>query len=395
MIAWPPCHSLRVLVLGMLLLAPAACGGDGRTDPVDIAEITLEPESVVLEEPGRSRQLTATALDTQGNPVDDPPLNWTSSDPEIVTVSATGLLRAQGFGNAEVTAAFGAVSATATVSVKRFSIVLTYLSPLTNSQLAAFEAARDRWESLIIGDLPDVNQNVPPNECGNNPATSGPFDDLLIFVTVKHIDNVGGTLGQAGPCFVRVPGDLTVIGRMEFDEDDLEIIENEGLLQATVLHEMGHVLGFGTLWRPEVFDLLRDSSVANAVPPLPDTHFIGPQAIAAFNASGGSSYTGAKVPVENDGEAGTVNAHWRESVFGNELMTGFVDAGSNPLSVISVRAMQDITYSVSVAGADAFTFNPALRVAGSQRGRWMVNDIIRDPIRRIDVNGNIVGVIHP
>ena len=39
------------------------------------------------------------------------------------------------------------------------------------------------------------------------------------------------------------------------------------------------------------------------------------------------------------GGAGTRDGHWRESVLANELMTGWINAGSNPLSVLSVRSL--------------------------------------------------------
>jgi len=268
MIAWPPCYPIRVWGPWMLLLALGACGGDGRTNPVDIAEITLEPQTVVMREPGQSSQLAVTALDSDGNPVANPPLNWTSSDTDVVTVNGTGRVTAQGFGTTEVTAASGTVSDKVTVSVRGFDITLTYVTTLTDSQRDAFEAARNRWESIIVGDLTDVNEDLDANQCGPNPATQGPFDDVTIFVEVDTIDGPGGTLGQAGPCFVRVPGDLTVIGRMEFDEEDMQIIEDEGLLDEVVLHEMGHVLGFGTLWGPDGFDLLRNPSQPDPDPPL-------------------------------------------------------------------------------------------------------------------------------
>ena len=80
-------------------------------------------------------------------------------------------------------------------------------------------------------------------------------------MTIEPIDGPFGVLGQAGPCFVRDDADgLTVIGRMQFDEDDMELLETEGSLQAVILHEMGHVLGFGTLWGPLAFGLLEDPS---------------------------------------------------------------------------------------------------------------------------------------
>jgi hypothetical protein len=178
---------------------------------------------------------------------------------------------------------------------------------------------------------------------------------------------------------------------MQFDLDDVDALEDEGSLQAVILHEMGHVLGFGTLW--DTRGLLENPSEPNPDPPLADTHFTGAGAIAAFNAAGGTSYTGAKVPVMNVGGAGTVNSHWRDGVFDPELMTGFLNAGVNPLSAITVASLADLGYTVDASGADAFTLGTSFRTAGQRRGRPMVNDIISDPIRRIDVNGRVVGVI--
>jgi hypothetical protein len=88
-----------------------------------------------------------------------------------------------------------------------------------------------------------------------------------------------------------------------------------------------------------------------------------------------------------------VNSHWRDGVFDPELMTGFLDAGSNPLSVVTIASLADLGYTVDVNQADPFTLNPSLRRAGPRKGRQMVNDIISDPIRRVDLNGRIVGVI--
>jgi hypothetical protein len=155
---------------------------------------------------------------------------------------------------------------------------------------------------------------------------------------------------------------------------------------------MGHVLGFGTLGGPEDFDLLVDAADPNT-PAIEDPHFVGAQAIAAFNAAGGTPYTGAKVPVMDEGGPGTRNSHWRDDVFDPELMTGFLTGGFNPLSAITVRSLQDLGYTVSVTGADPFTLAPALRIAGQRRGRQLTNDIIRDPIRRITTDGRVTGVI--
>ena len=279
-----------------------------------------------------------------------------------------------------------------TAAVSGYDITVRYLGDYTNPQLLAFAEAELRWESLVTGDLPDVNDNLPANECGENPAINGPFDDLTIFVTIEPIDGPFGVLGQAGPCFVRDPGDLTVIGRMQFDVEDMDLLEAEGSLQAVILHEMGHVLGFGTLWGPLFSDLLVDPADPDT-PALEDPHFTGAQALLAFDAAGGAPYAGAKVPVMDIGGPGTINSHWRDEVFDPELMTGFLGDGFSPLSAISVRSLQDLGYTVSVANADPFTLTPALRIAGQRKGRQLINDIISDPIRRITADGRVVGVI--
>jgi hypothetical protein len=289
-----------------------------------------------------------------------------------------------------------------TADVSGYNITVRYLSDLSNAQLLAFAEAELRWESLVTGDLTDVATDLPAGDpCIDSPTVvNGPFDDVTIFVTIEPIDGPFGVLGQAGPCYLRdaegnpsVVGDkLTVIGRMQFDVDDMELLETEGSLQAVILHEMGHVLGFGTLWGPTGFDLLVDGADPNT-PALEDPHFTGAQALAAFDAAGGTAYAGAKVPVMDVGGSGTINSHWRDEVFDPELMTGFLSDGFNPLSAVSVRSLQDLGYTVSVANADPFTLTPALRIAGQRKGRQLINDIISDPIRRITADGRVVGVI--
>ena len=110
------------------------------------------------------------------------------------------------------------------------------------------------------------------------------------------------------------------------------------VLYFTALHEIGHVLGFGTLW--DRFGYLQDPASGAASRP-PDTHFRGELAIAAFDRAGGASFPGAKVPVENDTTRypGAEDSHWRESVFGDELMTGGARGNRGtfePLSSVTV-----------------------------------------------------------
>jgi Leishmanolysin/Bacterial Ig-like domain (group 1)/Bacterial Ig-like domain (group 2) len=281
-------------------------------------------------------------------------------------------------------------TATATAA---FDIQVRYLTTPSTAQAEAFADAETRWESLITGDLPNLQANAIAGSCGeNSPALNEMVDDLIIFVTLEPIDGPGAVLGAAGPCFIRVPGSLTVVGRMRFDTDDLEAMENAGVLGDVIIHEMGHVLGIGTLWSQPEFDLLQNPALGT--PPGTDPHFTGTGAIAAFNAAGGNTYVGQKVPVEDTGGAGTADSHWRESVLDTELMTGFVAAAGNPLSAITVRSLADMGYAVNQAGADPFTFTPTARQGPPRPGVHLENDIISGPIYRIDRKGIVVGVVN-
>jgi hypothetical protein len=124
-----------------------------------------------------------------------------------------------------------------------------------------------------------------------------------------------------------------------------------------------------------------------------DTHYTGVNGIAGFDLIGGTTYTGgAKVPVENSqGGAGTRDGHWRESVLENEIMTGFLDPGSNPLSVLTVRSLQDFGYTVNTAAADPFFLILTIVAEGGSKrpGIHLLNDIRSGPIYRVDQLGRI------
>jgi len=270
-----------------------------------------------------------------------------------------------------------------------YAITLCFTTPMTASQRAVFETAAARWQGVITADLDEVNAQIPPEDCGaHSPSLDLIIDDLVIFAGIEDIDGPGAVLGSAGPCYIRDDANqLPVIGVMRFDLADVNALEASGLLGSVFLHEMGHVLGIGPLWSFRGF--LHSPSPA-AGPPV-DTWFGGANGIAGFDAIGGSSYTGgAKVPVENTGGAGTANAHWRENVLQNELMTGYIDNGSNPLSLVTARSLQDLGYAVNVGAADPFFLTLSLRAqkSGSQpAGLDLGNDLYHGPVWSITSRG--------
>jgi hypothetical protein len=173
---------------------------------------------------------------------------------------------------------------------------------------------------------------------------------------------------------------------MQFDSADLASLETRGFLESVVLHEMMHVLGFGTIW-PQSGFLIGDTTTT--------PYFTGPGARSAFNTyNGGTTYPNSPVPVEGStGSAGTDNSHWREADFDDELMTGFLDGNvPNPFSATTVASMADLGYVVDVTRADPFRWGAttvALRAAlqGVDQRIHLVDDVRREPMRILGPDG--------
>ncbi|MEM0982580.1 MAG: hypothetical protein AAGI17_01375, partial [Planctomycetota bacterium] len=123
-----------------------------------------------------------------------------------------------------------------------FTITISGLESLTLSQQAAFVDAAAVWESIIA----DYFFGVELLE--DAAGISGP----TISAVVAPIDGPGSVLGSAGPTGGFTAGGTIFVssGAMTFDSADVAALEAAGTFDEVILHEMGHVLGVGTLWEP-------------------------------------------------------------------------------------------------------------------------------------------------
>lgn len=212
-----------------------------------------------------------------------------------------------------------------------FEITMTF-SGLSASQRVIFQQAANRWSQIITGDLPNATYNGQV------------IDDLRIDASSVAIDGPGNILGQANATHLRGGSSLPYRGFMQFDSADLAQMEANGQLYSVILHEMGHVLGVGTIWANR--GLLTGAGTSNP-------RFRGAQATAAYNEIFGVNEL--SVPVEgNNSPVGSRDSHWRESVFGNELMSPYISGSSNPISRVTVGSLADVGYTVNFAAADNF-----------------------------------------
>ncbi len=198
-------------------------------------------------------------------------------------------------------------------------------------------ATKSYWETIITGYQPGVN-----------------LDGIDIVVEAAAIDGPNGILAQAGPGGFRVTrGGFTFLTDRQFNSsagvvtiDTADFSTN--LILDVLKHEVGHALGFGTL-----FDL-------NDLSPDPG-EYIGNEGLAAYQIEYDSSAT--FVPLQNDTlPDGTrvINGHLDENnplsdafgrAIGDDLMSPIIsnitnanNPSQNFLSDTSLAIMRDLGY---------------------------------------------------
>ena len=318
-----------------------------------------------------------------------------SSNPGVATVVLSGselTLKAVSAGTARVVVTATdpeglTATQTFTIQVRRrgtmgdFNISLHFTDSVPAAHRRVLEDAASWWRSVLSDtEWTDVAVNGT-TECQGVDVPLDTVDDLVILVDLVEMDGDLGTAARAGVCIKRDGADAyaPVLGYVRFDKADINVLAQYGDLWEVMVHEMTHVLGFGVRWVN--MDLLDQES---------DPHFTGARALAAFNDAGGTDYPGAKVPTQPG------QGHWRESVFGSELMTPslFVNR-REPLSAITLAALIDMGYHVDISFADDYELDGAdadTSAMDATPAFDFSDDIGRGPEIIIDRDGNIVRV---
>ncbi len=233
-----------------------------------------------------------------------------------------------------------------------FELVVHGVDTLEPESREQIDRAVRRWQGAVIGPLSKVSgmldtfaarceRDAPPSRIEHR--------GVHVFV---HAEPLVGAAGRGGPCVLRADGSPS-FGRVVLDSGIVGLYTREGALEDLMLHELGHVLGLGTLWTNA--GLLRDpASAGNADA---DPYFAGARAREAFEAArADTGYEGPTVPVEDRAWLeGSVNSHWRESVVGSEAMsTSRVSlAVPPPLSAMTIASLADLGYyAVNMLAAD-------------------------------------------
>lgn len=213
-----------------------------------------------------------------------------------------------------------------------FAITLNFSGDLTASQRTVFNQAKAAWESRLSGYQSGIS-----------------ITGVSIDASSLYIDGEYGILGRAGPTKGGTQGGYTVPteGIMEFDSADMSRMETNGTLKDVIEHEMGHVLGIGTLWGHN--SAYTDGSFK----------YTGDRGLTKWKQEFQASDT--FVPVESEGGAGTAEGHWDEIAGGagltditdsagrdmrDELMTGWLSQNTF-FSDTTLHSMQDLGYAIN------------------------------------------------
>lgn len=230
---------------------------------------------------------------------------------------------------------------------QKFSLNLNFGSGLEGLEGAARNAIAEAakfWENIIT-----------------NRSAITEFKDLTVTISGQSLVGQAGaadtsTLALSGPTFgISATNDLVIrrgastINARRFADFN----SNPIYLRNVMIHELAHVLGFGTAWEPVEFvdyDGTRFSVGKNWIDRNSSTYAASSYAGYAYgDLLGGTS--AVAVPVEPQ-----VFAHWDETRYDTELMTPYAEGSgvATPLSILTLAALRDLGWSVNSGATEAY-----------------------------------------
>ena len=253
----------------------------------------------------------------------------------------------------------------------RFNIELRFHDSVPASHRHFFRQGADRWEEVVVGDLPAA---VIPSEATNSNRYQTPYSPELIaagtlvddiIITVTYDEAIRGT-AVGGSTWLREETRLPMAGFVVVDGEYMvdwfhEVGEKHAYWEETInastwaeahfnlwlyeaaVHEIGHALGIGTIW-------WLDDRFHYDEDPM-KSYFAGEHAIAAFQVLPGASYKGEAVPVYGSG-------HWNGRMLGEATMDNH-GVDMERISTITVGALADLGYEVDFSQGHVCTvFDP-------------------------------------
>jgi Bacterial pre-peptidase C-terminal domain len=209
---------------------------------------------------------------------------------------------------------------------RKFSIQLNYSNAVSATVKDALNQAAKTWESAIAYSSFNGPQTLNIN-------VTGVDDSQQWLAAAKNTDGQTDANGRWMP----------IAGNMKINTSYTNTFNNNPqYVKDIVTHEMGHVLGIGTLWETHGRNLIDDAT---------DTYQANSYAGKAYGEVLGT-FAPTAVPVE----VGT-HGHWSENTFNAEMMTPYAESVGTklPLSEITIASLRDLGWNVNFGAAETYS----------------------------------------
>ena len=202
-----------------------ACNEQDNTLPAEIVSVTLSPTNGTLDI-GDTLSLSATALDAGGQPVAGASLSWTSSAPDVASVSSTGVVTGLAAGDTTISAAAAnGVTGTSAVHVNAGGIPPS-TSPVRINEIHYDNLGTDSNEAIEVEGPAGTDLSGYTLVLYN--GTSG-----LAYNTQPLSGALPASCGARGVAFVSYPQD----GLQNGPSDGIALIDNTGALVEFLSYE--------------------------------------------------------------------------------------------------------------------------------------------------------------
>lgn len=184
-------NALRLLAAATALLMLTACCGKFFKGPEELVDISVSPSGNSIQ-PGNTQQFTATGTFAESGATGDvtAQTRWTSSDPSVATIDASGLATGVAFGTVTIKGKAQCFDSKVTLTVSSQTVSLTSITVTPATPTVT------------------VGRNQQFTATGN--FSNNTTDNLTTSVVWRSSDGAIATINAAGLATATAPGNATI-----------------------------------------------------------------------------------------------------------------------------------------------------------------------------------------